>query len=224
MIVFSSLIAIFGVIFNHLKNEKHRKWLSILIILFLIANVIVGGIITYKENKGKLYSSSSGSLSGKLTDKTILNPIIMFGNTSMMLEGGLDNRRLMGIPLDIWIKDGELKVSTTLRDENGDILAVLVANEWKVSNSIFDKNFDENALEIIDKKGNVVLQLEFDGNYIRLAGIFYKEDGEGIYIGPNKYEKGILIISGLPKNPMGKNISIKNIFKYPAELHPGERI
>lgn len=66
----------------------------------------------------------------------------------------------------------------------------------------------------------VILQVEFDGECVNFAGIFYHEDGSKVAIGPGLHGGGVIEI-----RPPDEEIEIQfeKIFKYPSELHPGER-
>jgi len=79
------------------------------------------------------------------------------------------------------MENGESKISCVIRDENGKIIAKIEANDWKINpNLIFDRNFDDKAVEVISEKGDVILQAEFDGEGVLFAGTFYQEDGSRI--------------------------------------------
>jgi len=78
-------------------------------------------------------------------------------------------------------------------------------------NLIFDRNFDEKAVGVINQKGEVVLQIEFDGESVQFAGIFYREDGWRIALG----------YSIIELRPPGQKLetSFPPIFKYPSKDH-----
>jgi len=137
------------------------------------------------------------------------------------------------ICLTIREKDEEVKVSTLIRDQNGTIVAVLTDNEWKVSPPpvTFDRNYTKDMLEVIDGKGNVVLQVRVLKDRIQLNGVFYDSHGNGIVIFPpeesdrgTKFPKDehVGVIQLLPQNRAYTGKSIKPIFKYPSDLHLGE--
>lgn len=197
------------------------KYISFFIIFILL---ITSGVLQYyQESKKERYSRDSGTLSGKLKDKEIIYPEINWYGASVRFTSNDKNTNIFSIPLAIWIEDGRLKVSTTITDKENNIIAKLEANEWEVNtntNSFFRRNFDDNALEIIDENENVVLQIQFDGKSIQLAGIWYKEDGSKVCIKPTK---GGFVMASLDKNQT-VDMDIDKLFKYPADLHPGERI
>jgi hypothetical protein len=58
--------------------------------------------------------------------------------------------------------DGKLLVSTMIRDSSGSVLAELRRNEWKVAPppKTWDRNYTDNALEVVNAEGYVVLQIK----------------------------------------------------------------
>lgn len=117
---------------------------------------------------------------------------------------------------------GQILVSTTVRDRNGNVIARMADNEWQVGTSIyvFDRNFNSNSLEIIDSKGDVVFQIRIFQDHLELQGrwrsrtgsafALVEVDGRGcIEVGPPGYEF---------------QHQIRPIFRYPSQLHFGELI
>lgn len=114
--------------------------------------------------------------------------------------------------IDIKMVEGRLHLSTTVRDQNKNLIVEISDNHWIVSSSTavsWDKNYTDDSLEVKDGHGRVVLQVKLLPSVVQLqtewdwdlgtksGGIF--EDG--------KYD--------------AKN-GIKPMFKYPSELHWGE--
>jgi hypothetical protein len=68
--------------------------------------------------------------------------------------------------------DGKLKLSTKITDENGNLMAEIQKNEWKLSPppNTWDRNYRDDALEVIDSKGLVVLQVRMLPSKIQLQG------------------------------------------------------
>ena len=191
------------------------NWLFITIFMILIGSFATNAYILWQEEAMEKYSKFSGTISGT---KDIEYPSIKLGTAKFVWKGpeGEPIIRIGNDSIKVWIEDGELKISTVIRDETGKIIAKLEANEWQVNpNLIFDRNFDTKAAEVINQKGEVVLQAEFDGESVLFAGIFYREDGWRVALGYNVIEI----------RPPGESlqISFPPIFKYPSEIHPGER-
>jgi len=114
--------------------------------------------------------------------------------------------------IDIRMIKGRVYLTTTIRNQNKNLIVEITDNHWIVSSSTavsWDKNYTDDSLEVKDGHGRVVLQVKLMPNVVQLqtewewdlgtrsGGIF--EDG--------KYD--------------AKN-GIKPMFKYPSELHWGE--
>jgi len=115
----------------------------------------------------------------------------------------------------------ELKISTIIRDKSGSILAEIRANEWKVNpNLIYDRNFDKNAIEVINKNGEVILQVIFNGKQVELQMINFDENGKLLYWVHNAT---YWVISG-SASANTTDFSIAPIFFYPSERYKGVRL
>jgi len=128
-----------------------------------------------------------------------------------------------GNALTIVIEDGQLKVSTLIRDKSGQVVAELVKNEWKVNrNQTWDRNYSKNALEVKDNTGDIVLQIKLVEDKVQFQAKIYDSSGRGVAIGkvlgPEGWGGGIERIE--PNRPV--LINIKPMFKYPSDLHLGE--
>lgn len=151
--------------------------------------------------------------------------------------------------LTIWVDKGRLKVTTIVRNSKGEIIAEINANEWMINEQTkWDRNYNKNALEVKDDKGDIVLQVILGEGYVQLAGKFYSSTGEGFAIGSSrfseedvlKHEQGELkliaaadgpqefkvgdITGVIEVRPPGIPLELKidPIFKYPSKLHLGE--
>lgn len=153
--------------------------------------------------------------------------------------------------LTIWVDKGKMKLSTKIRDKNGDIIAEILSNEWKIKpDKRWDRNYNEKALEVKDAKGDIVLQVVMEKDYIQFAAKMYSRKGDGFAIGSTvfteediaKHEQGALKIvasANGPKevkvgdttatleirpNPPGLplELTIEPIFSYPSDFHLGE--
>jgi hypothetical protein len=115
-------------------------------------------------------------------------------------------------------------VSAPIRDAAGALIAEIVNNEWKVNPArAFDRNYNANALEVLDEFGDVILQARLVGNTVRLLAKLRGPTGNGIAIGsgigPDGQLGGILE-PRLPKAPF--TLKFARLFKYPSALHFGE--
>jgi hypothetical protein len=128
--------------------------------------------------------------------------------------------------------DGKLMVSTMIRDSSGSVLTELRRNEWKVAPppKTWDRNYADNALEVVNAEGYVVLQVKILKNIVQLQGSWWVDLGP-----PNG--KFRLVIREAPPSELQGNFSaqiivcppadvacwqIAPIFEYPSDLHLGE--
>jgi hypothetical protein len=127
--------------------------------------------------------------------------------------------------LTIELVDGQLKVSTQIRDENGELIAELQRNEWKIAPpppKTFDRNFTDNALEVRDPSGHIVLQIKLAPDRIQIQGEWWDMEGKGLRIletGDSTYPGQFVL---LDKDHKGEDARIVPMFNYPSELHFGE--
>lgn len=119
----------------------------------------------------------------------------------------------------VWTENGRLKVSVVVRDSDGKILAKMVGNEFFTMPrpAIFDRNYDDNNLEVVDAYGNLVLQVSMVGPCAEIVGVFHDVYGLTHVFDNNGY-------LGNPDNLATYNLNIDPIFVHPCEGHLGERI
>jgi hypothetical protein len=122
--------------------------------------------------------------------------------------------------------DGKLKVSTEVADGNGKLIAELIHNEWKVAPppGTWDRNYTDDALEVRDASGNVVLQIRALPDRIQLQGIWWVDTGfNGVVqfvIRGNPKDGGQIVL--VPKNNKDGPPRIEQMFRYPSDRHLGE--
>lgn len=125
--------------------------------------------------------------------------------------------------LKIKLIENKINVSAKICDSDGELIVQIENNEWKtrVPPSIFDRNYSDNAFEVKDKYGDIVLQINFTKKHLQFQGIFYDRKGNGYFmIGLASVGA---ILGGL-KNKEKPEYKIKPLFKYPSDLHFGELI
>jgi hypothetical protein len=123
--------------------------------------------------------------------------------------------------------DGKIKFSTKITDANGDMIAEIIRNEWKVSalGRAWDHNYSDDALEVKDSKGRVVLQVRALPDRIQIQGAWYIDMGppngiRRVIIWKDKTQPGAQIVFTPPDS---NNIpSIPPMFTYPGDKHIGE--
>jgi hypothetical protein len=120
--------------------------------------------------------------------------------------------------LSIRLLNGKLFVTTRVRDASGGLVAEMSDNEWKQGPVILDRNYTQDALEIRDGTGRVVLQVANLGNTVDVAAIFHCRNGWSYMMGPIAGEG-----SAMELRPPGQPLKseIPPICDYPSDLHFG---
>jgi hypothetical protein len=118
---------------------------------------------------------------------------------------------------------GKINVSTEILDKSGMRVAKLDHNEWQIAvpPAIWDRNFTETALEVMDAGGRVVLQIRILADRIQILGEWWDRDGRGIRIAGNGNEVAVAILSRENDSP---NLKIEPMFRYPSDKHLGELV
>jgi hypothetical protein len=156
-------------------------------------------------------------------------PILEFGDSgAMFLFAGPQGAPIFKFAgenqITIVKENGEVKVSATIRDRSGKVVAELVKNEWKVNpQKSWDRNYTADALEVRDSAGEVVLQVRALPDRIQFQAKLYDATGMGIAFVKSDMpgQPGGLIDFARP--PGGKfRVKIAPMFKYPSERHLGE--
>jgi hypothetical protein len=118
----------------------------------------------------------------------------------------------------VQVVDGVSKISTDIRDESGERVAEIRQNEWSLKpEKTWDRNYNDDSLEIINPKGRVVLQVRVLPNTIQIQGEWWNEYGEGVrlVVPPDGGFQAIRFNSKqIPNDP-----AIRRLFVYPSELH-----
>lgn len=129
--------------------------------------------------------------------------------------------------LTIEQQGSKLLVSTKIRDKSSKgLVAELFRNEWKVYPTAWDRNYTNDALEVRNADGDVVLQIRLLPDRIQLQGEWWGPDGRGVRIAKCTDSKdgsigGCLVVMTPQYHP--KEPVIQPIFEYPSELHLGEQ-
>jgi len=230
LIILALILAIIGLI----QRETVPLFLTIAVVFLLVLYAVIQIIIEQKQSKDEAKSKYFGVLKPKskilLSSKKNTYPKFEFGDSGAILVfAGKQGEPLISIfednSITIVIEDGQVKVSTIIRDRSGAIIAELIKNKWKVNlNSSFDRNYSKNALEVKDSSGDVVLQLRLVEDRVQFQGKFYDSRGNGVAFGKVRDASGT-IGGGIERtgtaNP-NLTLHIEPIFKYPSELHLGE--
>jgi hypothetical protein len=129
-----------------------------------------------------------------------------------------------GIRIEWGLKSLPL-LTTTVRDYNGNLVAEVVRNHWRVYPTYCaDKNYTEDALEVKDTAGHVVLQVRILKDRVLLLGEWWDNQGNGVRLMRplvTTPTKGSGIVRMNRQNQF-LNELVQPIFKYPSKDHWGE--
>lgn len=133
-------------------------------------------------------------------------------------------KRFSTLALRLAAKDGRVVVSTKIRDSKGAVVAEVNENEWKLNvGHFYQRNYTDNAFEVVDVRGHVVLQLVLLPDRIRFQGRTFVAEGYEVMIfgPPDRRGKGA-VFTDLPSEMTGIKEPIPRMFLYPSELHLGQ--
>ena len=130
-----------------------------------------------------------------------------------------------------WLQDAGLKVefgregllvTTPIRDEYGNLIVDVVRNHWTVySEHCLDKNSTREALEVLDRGGHVVLQINLISDIfptIQIQGEWWDDQHTGRRLVKANDRKGGYVIGLTPSNQHNDQL-IEPIFEYPSKYH-----
>ncbi len=149
-------------------------------------------------------------------------------------------------PLDFWSTARGIELSTVVRDRSGNTVVEIDHNAWRVFPPYCsDKNFTKSALEVLDSRGHVVLQVVMLSDRVLLQGEWHNDAGRGVMVinpqhrpefhkprDPQRSSGGWAAgdvepdeasIFPLP-NPGYAEKKILPMFRYPSERHWGETV
>ncbi|HXZ27989.1 MAG TPA: hypothetical protein VEG08_08330 [Terriglobales bacterium] len=134
------------------------------------------------------------------------DPWQIFGDT--LTFGGDDN--------------GDVLFSTVIRDRvTGNRIVEIDRNVWHVSNQqnvCWDKNYSRSVLEVLDGRGNVVLQVRLFKNGVQLQGEWHDDKGDGLRLvqyGPQGPQSAVYRFVVGQEDPALPDIT--RSFRYPSD-------
>ena len=148
---------------------------------------------------------------------------IQFGESKMMLvlHRGAIFRFLNDTNFKMEIVNGRLNLSTQIREPSGELIAELIRNQWKIKPpKTWDRNYTNDALEVKNNAGHVVLQVRILTDRIQIQGEWWDLKGNGSrWVGEKNGPGSILTMhsDSIPVEP-----HIEPIFEYPSETHFGK--
>jgi len=227
--VATGIIAVVGWVIT----KEVSLWLKGVIVFLILIAVTAQIFVARTEIKEKKASRYSGVLKG--APITILSagqevyPQLKLGDSRVFFNWqGSKGKPMFKIfednDITFWIDNDRLRLSTKIRNKNGEMIAQLIGNEWKVKpEKLWGRNYSDNALEIVDEAGDVVLQVILEEDHVQFAAKMYSSNGQGVGLGSTEDPK-IGVVGVIEIAPPGQPLKlfIEPIFKYPSELHLGE--
>ncbi|MFD2937092.1 hypothetical protein [Spirosoma flavum] len=188
-----------------------------------IGNIYFGRLVETKK-------AAKVTLMGKIAPihrakgKTETFPSLEIGNSGTVFEirdlPHLDDVfNTPGANFSVSKEDGQVKVSITIRDKTGKIVAELISNEWKSNPANWDRNYTQDAIEIKDSEGGVVLQAIALPDRVKMQMKLYTDKGEPRVFCENPDHQGGALLTTIETK-----VRIRPIFKYPSHSHLGERL
>ena len=116
-------------------------------------------------------------------------------------------------------------LTTIIRDRNGNLVAEIRRNHWKVyAQYCADKNYTKDALEIQDSAGHVVLQAKILPMTIQIQGEWWDTQGGGVRM--VELPDPRMGSQVLPMNRQNQHTEalIEPMFEYPSKDHWGEPV
>ena len=218
------------------RTKTNKIWRTILIALLIISTVITIIIVYFDHKTSATYEVQIKNLQGRIEtlrssgiigDKIIVDssknlfPKIQIGDKGPFSQGDFGIFKKRG--LEVKLIKGQIYVSISVADSQGNIIAEVKDNEWKTSQSSLDKNYSCDSFEVRDAKGKVVLQIRLKENVLQFQGILYDPEKNLFWIIAQRERDGRMDGFIEVQEP-GKSFSyaILPIFKYPGDEHLGE--
>jgi hypothetical protein len=113
-------------------------------------------------------------------------------------------------------------VNTTVRDSHSHIVATINKNHWRVYPPFCqEKNYTEDALEILDSSLHVVLQVKLLLDRVQVQGEWWDNQGHGLRISKSPDPKLGQLTRSNPQIKRNEAL-IQPMFKYPSKHHRQE--
>jgi len=206
LISLTLVIALIGVLAS---KDLSRKIIVTVVLLYIVL-AIISLIHEWRTEDIEREYRAQDATSGKLEDVTTSR--ILQGKRAVNVEIGSSRsifahtmnpdqnsfRLFQGIkswqwfPIWFTIDRDRIRVSADIRDCKGDVIAKMVENEWKINEgNTLDRNYTDDALEIINNKDEVVLQVVLLSDRVQISKIMllghegplkWQRDSEGLRI------------------------------------------
>ena len=209
------------------RTKTNKIWRKILIALLIISTVI-SIIVIYSDHKKykNLQETlrSSGVIGGEIIvdSSKKLFPKIQIGDKGPFFQGDFSIFEKRG--LEVKLINGQIYVSISVADSQGNIIAEVKDNEWKINPSkSFDRNYSSDSFEVKDANGKVVLQIRLKENILQFQGILYDPKKKLLWFIAQRERDGRMEgFMEIQEPGKGFRYAISPIFKYPGNEHLGE--
>lgn len=209
-------------------------WIKITISAGVIIGAIGYLVLYVVEQRDKKVEEKKTALNGTIPSKIIpgRNTVtVLFGQSMVSVD--INSLRLGstlnplsffgGSNITIRLEDEMILLSAQFRSLDGKLVAQIIDNEWQVNpNNYFERNYDDNALEVIDQDGITKFQIDFTDIYnIRLGGSFIA--GNSLYTFHKSGRTTIIGISVGRDELVRASDQIETMFLYPSDKYFGKR-
>jgi hypothetical protein len=118
---------------------------------------------------GRKYNSYNVRLGGFNMGFSWQNLVSGINISSLLMTCNEDS-----IPLSIRLKNGKIMLSCKFYNLNDEVVGEIMDNNWTLNpNSLFMRNFDDYAIEVIDNYGVIVMQVRVEENNIIINGVVH---------------------------------------------------
>jgi hypothetical protein len=193
--------------------------------LFAIPIVMGLGWVVYTQYETHLSVQTEGELMAPSGPPGLYPEIYVGGSKGRLTWKESSGQVLIGYEdagVIVERTNGKLFLTAKILGEDGNLIAYVYRNKWYVNPSqILDKNYTKNSLEVVDKRGIVVLQVKLTSDRMNIQGEWWDESGTGTRLVENPYnEEGIIM--RLHKGITESQPFVKAMFRYPSNDHQGE--
>jgi hypothetical protein len=209
---------------------KTRKLAMAFLLLIVICGFSTTALSQWREEmaavvEGDLVGAGPALDDGKLHGFPMVQ--IGEGTTFVMTPDGVSNIfpffKDSGVRIE-WGKRAPL-LTTTIRDRNGNLVAEIRRNHWKVyPQYCADKNYTKDAIEIQDSAGHVVLQAKILPGKIRIQGEWWDTQGSGVRMLQMPDPKMGSQVVHMNRQNQHNDALIEPMFEYSSKDHWGELV
>jgi len=199
----------------------------------IVVGLVIGGFVFYPVWRAEQAAALEGDLLGAemvFTDGAKRGfPMVQIGRgtTFVMTPDGVSDIFPFFKDSGVRIETGKMGplLTTIIRDRNGNLVAEIRRNHWKVyAQYCADKNYTKDALEIQDSAGHVVLQSKILPMTIQIQGEWWDTQGGGVRM--VELPDPRMGSQVLPMNRQNQHTEalIEPMFEYPSKDHWGEPV